>query len=184
MSVWEYRSLKYWPPVDSNLRWTLTRCQGLDAPYTFPVFFQLRLYLIVRTWNIFKTHQIIFKHFHLIKVNFACTFEKWIETNWNEKYRIFLNQSIEIQLKSMSKRSSSSIITNTKSACKLENEFVMNFRNKLLLKRINSAKSKIDNKPIACVKHSREFKIKMLERELEEKNSIMARKLAEIYGQY
>lgn len=83
----------------------------------------------------------------------------------------------------MSKRTpTSSTKPPTKSAFKLENDFVMNFRNKLLLQRINSAKAKIDNKPVACVKHTRQFKEKLLAQEIEEKNNIMARKLAEIYG--
>lgn len=57
----------------------------------------------------------------------------------------------------------------------------MNFRNKLLLQRINGAKAKIDNKPLVCVKYSRQYKEKIQAREIEEKNIIMARKLAEIY---
>lgn len=57
----------------------------------------------------------------------------------------------------------------------------MNFRNKLLLQRINSAKATIDNKPKVCAKHSRQHKEKMQAREIEEKNIIMARKLTEIY---
>lgn len=76
-----------------------------------------------------------------------------------------------------------STAANMKSAFKLlENDFVMNFRNKALLQRINSAKSKIDNKPVTYAKHSRQFKEREQARDIEEKNTIMARKLAEIYG--
>lgn len=64
----------------------------------------------------------------------------------------------------------------------LENNFVLNYRNKALLQRINTAKSTINNKPVTQPKHSRKFKKSEEARDIEEKNNIMARKLAEIYG--
>lgn len=60
------------------------------------------------------------------------------------------------------------------------NNFVADWRNKTLLKRINGAKSTIDNKPAAnyCSKQR-----KMLDREIEDKNRCIARRLYQIYGE-
>lgn len=62
------------------------------------------------------------------------------------------------------------------------NNYLLDFHNKILLKRISSAKAIVNTKQIVYLKHTKPYKDKMLAREIERQNAVMARKLNEIYG--
>lgn len=60
--------------------------------------------------------------------------------------------------------------------------FVTDWRNKSLLKKINGAKTTIDSKPFVCVKSTRKCQLRSMQQEIDQKNSILGRKLSDIYG--
>lgn len=60
--------------------------------------------------------------------------------------------------------------------------FLLDFHNKILLKRITNAKPIVNTKQIVYLKYTKPYKEKLAAREIEHQNTVMARKLNAIYG--
>lgn len=62
------------------------------------------------------------------------------------------------------------------------NNFMMDWRNRSLLKKINDAKATVSSKPVVYVKSSRNSKHISQQEEIDQSNSILAQKLSDIYN--